>query len=200
MSVALRINNCQVLNIKILWSGIGLFNFLTWLHLGKIAAAVVLTQPQSGAFQKVVCTNYLLLTNYHYLALTTKILEKYAAVQFAEIEVIWEIMIEWHNEIYCEIYSYIYWDFYDLICHQVPLARSEGNLLELMERVCERMEDYGEHTDSSTNRKSYIRVKSRSGEAMDLSETTLDSRVTASLKFAVSTIFCVQPFCIIQEN
>lgn len=97
-------------------------------------------------------------------------------------------------------YIHIYWDFYDFICHQVPLARSEGNLLELMERVCERMEDYGEHTDSSTNRKSYIRVKSRSGEAMDLSETTLDSRVTASLKFAVSTIFCVQPFCTIQEN
>lgn len=79
---------------------------------------------------------------------------------------------------------------YDLICPQVPLARSEGNLLDLMERVCERMEDYGEHTDSSTNRKSYIRVKSRSGEAMDLSEAMLDSRVTASLKFAVSTIFC----------
>lgn len=72
---------------------------------------------------------------------------------------------------------------------QVPLARSEGNLLDLMENVCERMEDYGEHTDSATSRKSYIRVKSRSGEAMDLSEATLDSRVTASLKFAVSTIF-----------
>lgn len=52
------------------------------------------------------------------------------------------------------------------------------------------MEDYGEKTDSSTNRKSYIRVKSRSGEAMDLSEAALDTRVTASLKFAVST-FCV---------
>lgn len=47
------------------------------------------------------------------------------------------------------------------------------------------MEDYGEVTDSSTDRKSYIRIKSRSGEAMDLSEATLDSRVTASLKFAV---------------
>lgn len=58
-----------------------------------------------------------------------------------------------------------------------------------MESVCERMEDYGEHTDPSTNRKSYIRIKSRSGEAMDLSEATLDSRVTASLKFAVSSIF-----------
>ncbi|KAF1391491.1 hypothetical protein PFLUV_G00042680, partial [Perca fluviatilis] len=71
---------------------------------------------------------------------------------------------------------------------EVPLARSEGNLLELMENVCERMEDYGEHTDSSTNRKSYIRIKSRSGAAMDLSEATLDSRVTGSLKFACETI------------
>ncbi|XP_053299384.1 protein canopy homolog 2 [Pleuronectes platessa] len=71
---------------------------------------------------------------------------------------------------------------------EVPLARSEGNLLELMENVCERMEDYGEHTDSSTNRKSYIRIKSRSGEPMDLSEASLDSRVSSSLKFACETI------------
>uniref|UniRef100_A0A1A7XDP5 Canopy 2 n=2 Tax=Iconisemion striatum TaxID=60296 RepID=A0A1A7XDP5_9TELE len=71
---------------------------------------------------------------------------------------------------------------------EVPLARSEGNLLELMESVCERMQDYGERTDPSTDRKSYIRVKSRSGEAMDLSEATLDSRVTSSLKFACETI------------
>ncbi|XP_054473163.1 protein canopy homolog 2 [Anoplopoma fimbria] len=71
---------------------------------------------------------------------------------------------------------------------EVPLARSEGNLLELMETVCETMGDYGEHSDSSTNRKSYVRIKSRSGEAMDLSEATLDSRVTGSLKFACETI------------
>ncbi|XP_029287412.1 protein canopy homolog 2 isoform X2 [Cottoperca gobio] len=71
---------------------------------------------------------------------------------------------------------------------EVPLARSEGNLLELMEIVCESMADYGERTDSSTNRKSYIRIKSRRGEAMDLSEATLDSRVTGSLKFACETI------------
>lgn len=55
------------------------------------------------------------------------------------------------------------------------------------------MEDYGEKTDSSTNRKSYIRVKSRNGEAMDLSEATLDTRVTASLKFAVSA-FCFSQY------
>ncbi|KAM3621679.1 uncharacterized protein V6R79_014454 [Siganus canaliculatus] len=71
---------------------------------------------------------------------------------------------------------------------EVPLARSEGNLLDLMETVCERMEDYGELTDSSSSRKSYIRVKSRNGEAMDLSEASLDSRVTSSLKFACETI------------
>uniref|UniRef100_A0A3Q1FD44 Canopy FGF signaling regulator 2 n=1 Tax=Acanthochromis polyacanthus TaxID=80966 RepID=A0A3Q1FD44_9TELE len=71
---------------------------------------------------------------------------------------------------------------------EVPLARSEGNLLDLMESVCERMEDYGEQIDSSTSRKSYIRIKSRSGEAMDLSEASLDSRVTSSLKFACETI------------
>ncbi|XP_026024052.1 protein canopy homolog 2 isoform X1 [Astatotilapia calliptera] len=71
---------------------------------------------------------------------------------------------------------------------EVPLARSEGNLLELMESICERMGDYGERTDPSTNRKSYVRIKSRSGEAMDLSEASLDSRVTASMKFACETI------------
>uniref|UniRef100_A0A3B3WEI6 DUF3456 domain-containing protein n=1 Tax=Poecilia mexicana TaxID=48701 RepID=A0A3B3WEI6_9TELE len=71
---------------------------------------------------------------------------------------------------------------------EIPLARSEGNLLDLMESVCERMEDYGERTDPSTNRKSYVRVKSRTGEAMDLSEAALDSRVTSSLKFACETI------------
>nr|XP_057911877.1 protein canopy homolog 2 [Doryrhamphus excisus]XP_057911878.1 protein canopy homolog 2 [Doryrhamphus excisus] len=71
---------------------------------------------------------------------------------------------------------------------EVPLSRSEGNLLELMENVCERMQDYGEHTEAATNRKSYMRVSSRSGEAMDLSQATLDSRVTSSLKFACETI------------
>ncbi|XP_029007495.1 protein canopy homolog 2 [Betta splendens] len=71
---------------------------------------------------------------------------------------------------------------------EVPLARSEGNLLELMESVCERMEDYAERRESSTTRKSYIRIKPRDGGAMDLSEAMLDSRVTAGLKFACETI------------
>uniref|UniRef100_A0A8C6X010 Canopy FGF signaling regulator 2 n=1 Tax=Neogobius melanostomus TaxID=47308 RepID=A0A8C6X010_9GOBI len=71
---------------------------------------------------------------------------------------------------------------------EIPLARSEGNLLDLMEIVCQRMEDYGELVDSSSERKTYVRVKSRTGDSLDLSEAKLDSRVTSSLKFACETI------------
>ncbi|XP_067096056.1 protein canopy homolog 2 [Osmerus mordax] len=71
---------------------------------------------------------------------------------------------------------------------EVPLARSEGNLLELMEEVCERMKDYGERVDPTTSRKTYERVTSRDGKAMDLSEAKLDSRVSSSLKYACETI------------
>uniref|UniRef100_A0AAY5L0T5 DUF3456 domain-containing protein n=1 Tax=Esox lucius TaxID=8010 RepID=A0AAY5L0T5_ESOLU len=69
---------------------------------------------------------------------------------------------------------------------EVPLARSEGNLLELMEEVCERMKDYGERVDPTTSRTTYERVTSRDGKSMDLSEAKLDSRVTSSLKYAGS--------------
>ncbi|NP_001297777.1 protein canopy homolog 2 precursor [Esox lucius] len=71
---------------------------------------------------------------------------------------------------------------------EVPFARSEGNLLELMEEVCERMKDYGERVDPTTSRTTYERVTSRDGKSMDLSEAKLDSRVTSSLKYACETI------------
>ncbi|KAL0978231.1 hypothetical protein UPYG_G00167760 [Umbra pygmaea] len=71
---------------------------------------------------------------------------------------------------------------------EVPLARSEGNLLELMENVCERMKDYGERVEPTTSRAIYERVVSRDGKSMDLSEAKLDSEVTASLKYACETI------------
>ncbi|XP_066527352.1 protein canopy homolog 2 [Hoplias malabaricus] len=71
---------------------------------------------------------------------------------------------------------------------EVPLARSEGNLLELMEEVCERMKDYGERVDPVTNRKTYVRHTSRDGTSLDLSDVSLDTRVSSSLKFACETI------------
>lgn len=69
---------------------------------------------------------------------------------------------------------------------QVPFARSEGHLLELMEGVCEKMKDYGETLDPATNRKMYVRFMAREGRSADISNVSYDSRVTASLKFAVS--------------
>ncbi|XP_076123835.1 protein canopy homolog 2 isoform X1 [Alosa pseudoharengus] len=71
---------------------------------------------------------------------------------------------------------------------EVPLARSEGHLLELMEGVCEKMNEYGERVDPTSNRKTYTRITSRDGKAMDLSDGALDSRVSAQLKFACETI------------
>ncbi|XP_016404312.1 protein canopy homolog 2 isoform X1 [Sinocyclocheilus rhinocerous] len=71
---------------------------------------------------------------------------------------------------------------------EVPFSRSESHLLELMEEVCERMNDYGERVDPATDRKTYVRHASRDGTAMDLSDVAFDSRVSSSLKFACETI------------
>ncbi|XP_069086651.1 protein canopy homolog 2 [Pleurodeles waltl] len=71
---------------------------------------------------------------------------------------------------------------------EVPYARSEAHLTELLERVCEKMADYGEKIDSSTQRKTYVRVLSRDGTKMDLSGTKLDKDVTTNLKFACERI------------
>ncbi|XP_065098013.1 protein canopy homolog 2 isoform X2 [Paramisgurnus dabryanus] len=71
---------------------------------------------------------------------------------------------------------------------ETPFARSESHLLELMEEVCEKMKDYGERVDPTSNRKAYVRHTSRDGTAMDLSDLTFDSRVSSSLKFACEVI------------
>ncbi|XP_060766555.1 protein canopy homolog 2 isoform X2 [Neoarius graeffei] len=70
----------------------------------------------------------------------------------------------------------------------VPFARSEGHLLELMEGVCEKMKDYGETLDPATNRKTYTRFMAREGSPADITNVSYDSRVTASLKFACEMI------------
>ncbi|XP_048347261.1 protein canopy homolog 2 isoform X2 [Sphaerodactylus townsendi] len=71
---------------------------------------------------------------------------------------------------------------------EVPYARSEAHLTELLERICENMKEYGEKVDPSTHRKSYVRVISHDGTKMDLSETQFDGDVTSSLKFACERI------------
>ncbi|XP_053146999.1 protein canopy homolog 2 isoform X2 [Hemicordylus capensis] len=71
---------------------------------------------------------------------------------------------------------------------EVPYARSEAHLTELLERICENMKEYGEKVDSSSHRKNYVRVISHDGTKMDLSETKFDSDVSSSLKFACESI------------
>ncbi|NWY74445.1 CNPY2 protein, partial [Erithacus rubecula] len=71
---------------------------------------------------------------------------------------------------------------------QVPYARSEAHLTELLERVCEKMKEYGEKVDPATHRKSYVRVISHDGTKMDLSGLKFDGDVTSSLKFACESI------------
>ncbi|XP_066063618.1 protein canopy homolog 2 [Chamaea fasciata] len=71
---------------------------------------------------------------------------------------------------------------------EVPYARSEAHLTELLERVCEKMKEYGERADPATHRKSYVRVVSHDGTRMDLSGVKFDGDVTSSLKFACESI------------
>ncbi|XP_072214099.1 protein canopy homolog 2 [Excalfactoria chinensis] len=71
---------------------------------------------------------------------------------------------------------------------EVPYARSETHLTELLERICEKMKEYGEKVDPATQRKSYVRIVSHDGTKMDLSGVKIDGDVASSLKFACESI------------
>ncbi|MBZ3882827.1 Protein canopy-like protein 2 [Sciurus carolinensis] len=73
---------------------------------------------------------------------------------------------------------------------EVPYARSEAHLTELLEEVCDRMKEYGEQIDPSTHRKNYVRVVGRNGESseLDLQGIRIDSDISGTLKFACESI------------
>ncbi|XP_072511152.1 protein canopy homolog 2 [Notamacropus eugenii] len=73
---------------------------------------------------------------------------------------------------------------------EVPYARSEAHLTELLERVCEQMKEYGEQADPTTHRKNYVRVVSRDKRANepDTEGIRIDGDIRASLKFACESI------------
>uniref|UniRef100_A0A2K6SWA9 Canopy FGF signaling regulator 2 n=1 Tax=Saimiri boliviensis boliviensis TaxID=39432 RepID=A0A2K6SWA9_SAIBB len=73
---------------------------------------------------------------------------------------------------------------------EVPYARSEAHLTELLEEICDRMKEYGEQIDPSTHRKNYVRVVSRNGESseLDLQGIRIDSDISGTLKFACESI------------
>lgn len=71
---------------------------------------------------------------------------------------------------------------------EIPYARTEAHLMELLEHVCEKMRDYGEKTDSDTQRRTYVRVLSRDGKRLDASSTNIDSEMISNLKFTCERI------------
>jgi len=67
---------------------------------------------------------------------------------------------------------------------QIPLARSELHLTELLEDVCNRMSDYGESASSNGNR-NFIRTSTRDGSGIKLENVQISATLHSQLKFAV---------------
>ncbi|EDO43576.1 predicted protein, partial [Nematostella vectensis] len=71
---------------------------------------------------------------------------------------------------------------------QIPYARSEAHLTELLENTCENMKQYAESTDQSNGKKTYIRTSSRDGKPVTLSNVSISGDVSEKLKFACENI------------
>ena len=69
---------------------------------------------------------------------------------------------------------------------QIPYARSEVHLTELIEGICDKMTGYGESKDSETGRKQFVRYNRRDGLPVTLSNININADVQQALKHAVS--------------
>ncbi|KAL9967886.1 hypothetical protein ACROYT_G026195 [Oculina patagonica] len=71
---------------------------------------------------------------------------------------------------------------------KIQYARSETHLIEQLDDMCEKMNNYAESTDPKTGKKSYIRTSSRSGEAVTLSNVAISGDIAQKLKHACESI------------
>ena len=69
-------------------------------------------------------------------------------------------------------------------------AGSEAHLIELLEGVCDLMQNYGETSDPKTGKKGYMRINSRDGETITISNVNFSAGGSQELKNAVSGV-CV---------
>lgn len=60
-------------------------------------------------------------------------------------------------------------------------AGSETHLTELLEEVCALMQNYGTTTDTSTGARGFLRINSRAGETISISNVNLSSGGTKEL-------------------
>ena len=70
-------------------------------------------------------------------------------------------------------------------------AGSEVHLTELLEGVCDLMQNYGESTDPKTGEKGYLRINSRPGETITISNVNFSSGGTKELSDAVSCVIAL---------
>ena len=70
----------------------------------------------------------------------------------------------------------------------IKYAGSETHISELLEKVCELMQNYGETSDPKTGKKGYMRINSRAGETITISNVNFSSGGTQQLRAAVSDI------------
>ncbi|KAM4687252.1 protein canopy homolog 1 [Discoglossus pictus] len=74
---------------------------------------------------------------------------------------------------------------------KVPLAKSELYLTEVMENICEKMNDYGLYVDPNTKEKSYKRFAPRDDEgigSVDFANFQFNHDEFSSLKFACERV------------
>ncbi|CAH2282036.1 canopy homolog 1 [Pelobates cultripes] len=89
--------------------------------------------------------------------------------------------------------------------NKVPLAKSEQYLTELIESICEKMDDYGLYTDPGTQEKSYKRFAPRENEPFiseDFNNFKFNPEEPGTLKYActpvrVYVLVCVAHFSLL---
>ncbi|XP_029444334.1 protein canopy homolog 1 isoform X2 [Rhinatrema bivittatum] len=75
--------------------------------------------------------------------------------------------------------------------NKIPLAKSESYLTEVLENICDKMNDYSLHVDPETQQKSYQRFAPRDGEQMgsiDFNNFQFNPDTSSSLKFACESV------------
>ncbi|XP_078393197.1 protein canopy homolog 1-like [Cetorhinus maximus] len=75
--------------------------------------------------------------------------------------------------------------------NEIPYARSEIHLLELLETVCSNMDDYALYVDPETQKKTYMRFAPRDSEklgSVDFNNFKFDPENSKSLKFVCESI------------
>ncbi|XP_072020760.1 protein canopy homolog 2-like [Amphiura filiformis] len=70
----------------------------------------------------------------------------------------------------------------------VKYAGSETHMMELLDEVCDNMNDYAENMSQESNARRYVRYKDRMMEYLDIKNLNLDKGVQKSLELACANI------------